>query len=48
MAEKKSTNKQMKSEEKREARRSRMLQIVIIGFSILLILSMILSLFANT
>ena len=48
MTDKKSTNKQVKSNEKREARRSRMLQIIIIGFSIILILSMVLSLFANT
>jgi hypothetical protein len=48
MANKKSKNKSSKptkSNENREAaRRTRMLQIVIVGFSVILILSMILSL----
>jgi hypothetical protein len=45
MANKKSKSKQVKPNENREAaKRTRMLQIVIIVFSILLILSMLLSL----
>ncbi len=45
MANKKSKIKPIKSNENREAaRRTRMLQIVFVGFSIILILSMILSL----
>jgi hypothetical protein len=47
MAGKKSTGRQIKSNEKREARRRRWLQIIIIGFSIILILSLILSLAAS-
>ena len=45
MANKKSKNKPIKSNENREAaRRTRMLQIVFVLFSVMLILSMILSL----
>ena len=49
MADKYSKNKkQMKSDANRETRRIRMLQIVFIAFSIILILSMVLSLAINT
>lgn len=45
MANKKSKNKPIKSNENRDAaRRTRMLQIIIVIFSIILILSMVLSL----
>ena len=48
MANKKSKNKPIKTNENRDAaRRTRMLQIVIVGFSVILILSMILSLTAK-
>lgn len=46
MAGKKQTNKQIKSLEKQEAKRRRLLQILIIGLSIILILSLVLSLAA--
>jgi hypothetical protein len=44
MSEKKSRNRQIRSAEHREARRRTWIRIVLIGFSIMLILSMILSL----
>ncbi len=45
MANKKSKTKPIKSNENRDAaRRTRMLQIVIVAFSVILILSMVLSL----
>jgi len=48
MANKKSSKKQIKTTENQDARRTRILQIVFAVFSILLILSMILSLAINT
>jgi len=44
MANKKSNRKQVSSSEYRSARRTRILQIIFIVFSIMLILSMVLSL----
>ena len=44
MANKKSNKKQLTSSEKSRARRTRILQIIFILFSIMLILSMVLSL----
>ena len=48
MADKKTKDKQTRAAENREARRTLWTRIVLIGFSIILILSLILSLAANT
>jgi hypothetical protein len=48
MADKKTKDRQTRAAENREARRTLWMRIVLIGFSIMLILSLILSLAANS
>ncbi|HSK66186.1 MAG TPA: hypothetical protein VK888_04605 [Anaerolineales bacterium] len=48
MSDKKSRTRQTRSTEKREARRKIWIRLVLIGFSIILILSLVLSLAATT
>lgn len=48
MAGKKTKDRQTRAAENREARRTIWMRIILIGFSIILILSLILSLAANT